>query len=54
VPATPGSAAARALAGNALAPALPLFEALAGDSPARIGLRLAAGPGLRLQLDPLR
>lgn len=53
-PATPGSAAARALAGNALAPSLPLFEALAGDSPARIGLPLAAGPGLRLRLDPLR
>lgn len=44
----PGSAAATALASNALADALPLFEALARGQPARTWLR--AGSGLRLQL----
>jgi hypothetical protein len=47
------TAAGRALAGNALAGALPLFEALAGDAPARVNLPLAAGPGLALRLMPL-
>lgn len=53
VAAAPRSPAARALAGNALAPALPLFEALAGDSAAEVALPLEAGPGLRLRLEPL-
>lgn len=42
------SAAARALADNATAPGLPLFEALAGDAPQR--LALSAGDVLALQI----
>ncbi|MDE2079772.1 MAG: beta-ketoacyl synthase chain length factor [Burkholderiales bacterium] len=49
----PASAAARALAANAMAPALPLFEALAGGRPARRTLPLSASTRLELQLEPL-
>lgn len=47
------SAAARALAGNAMADALPLFETLAHAAPARVHLALGATPGLELALAPL-
>lgn len=52
-PGVPSHPAARALAGNALAQALPLFEALAGNIEAQIRLPLGAGPGLALRLTPL-
>ncbi len=48
VPPNLQSAAARALSGNAMADALPLFEALAGDG--RSTLRLALGPALSMDL----
>jgi len=49
--AAPRSAAAQALAGNAMADALPLFEALAdtGAFPATVSMPLAARLSLRLQ-----
>ena len=45
------SAAAQALQSNALADALPLFEALAQRQPARLTLPLSATLALQLQLD---
>jgi hypothetical protein len=53
--AAPRSAAARTLAGNAMADALPLFEALAdtGAFPATVSLPLAPRLSLRLQLHGL-
>ena len=48
----PRSAAAAALMANALADALPLFEALATGRPASLGLRVGAGLWLQLQLQP--
>jgi hypothetical protein len=47
------SAAAQALAGNALADALPLCEALAGSGPTRLALPLSASLQLTLQLSGL-
>lgn len=47
------SAAAQALADNAMADALPLFEALAQAAPARLHLALGAARGLDLALTPL-
>ena len=47
------SAAAQALAANAMAAALPLFEALATGVPAHVALPVSATHGLRLQLTPL-
>lgn len=47
------SAAAQALAGNAMADALPLFEALAGDAPATLGLPLGPAGGLVLSMTKL-
>jgi hypothetical protein len=47
-PTPAASAAAQPLQHNAAAPLLPLFEALAGATGAR--LQLAAGPSLRLGL----
>jgi Beta-ketoacyl synthase, N-terminal domain len=49
VPTAPRSAAARALASNAMAAAVPLFEALADSTPQ--ALALALGPVLHLHLD---
>lgn len=48
------SDAARALAGNALADALPLFEALAADTAATLTLPLSQTQQLALALTPLR
>lgn len=47
------SAAAWALAGNAMADALPLFEVLAAGAPARIEIGLSSGLRLALGLDPI-
>ena len=44
------SAAAKLIADNALAPALPLFEALARDDPARITMALSAALALQIIL----
>jgi hypothetical protein len=52
-PAPLRTAAARALAGNAMADALPLVEALQAGDAASIALPLSAGLHLRLQLQPL-
>ncbi|MDE2565423.1 MAG: hypothetical protein KGL50_06530, partial [Burkholderiales bacterium] len=49
----PASAAARALADNAMAPALPMFEALARGQPARLRLALSARSQLGVVLEPL-
>jgi hypothetical protein len=46
------SAAARALAGNAMADALPLFEALARGEPAGLDLPLSPWQALQLRLTP--
>jgi len=46
------SAAARSLAGNAMADGLPLFEALARGGPADLTLPLSPRQGLRLALAP--
>jgi len=51
--ATPRSAAARALQGNAIADGLPLFEALAGGSRFRLALPLGPASGLDLSGEPL-
>ncbi|MBU1361167.1 MAG: beta-ketoacyl synthase chain length factor [Gammaproteobacteria bacterium] len=48
----PASPAARALQINAMADALPLFEALARGDAARLGLPLAGGVHLQLQISP--
>ena len=54
VAATPlRSAAAQALAGNAMADALPLCEALAGDDPAALCLPLGPALGLDVVITPL-
>ncbi len=47
------SAAAQALAGNAMADALPLFEALARGGVQALRLPLSSGQGLRLSLAPI-
>ena len=52
-PAAPQSPAARALAGNSLADALPLFEALARGTEAQLAMPLSAHLALRLALRPL-
>ncbi|WP_395703399.1 beta-ketoacyl synthase chain length factor [Aquabacterium sp.] len=49
-PHAPASAAAQALAGNAMADALPLFEALAQGGAATLALPLSARQTLQLQL----
>ncbi len=48
-PAALHSPAARALAGNGMADALPLFEALAGSTPSTLVLPLSASLALRLE-----
>ena len=47
------TAAAQALAGNAMAEALPLFEALAAEQPITLALRVSAARHLALHLQPL-
>ena len=47
------TAAAQALADNAMADALPLFEALAAEQPSTLALRVSAARHLALHLRPL-
>jgi hypothetical protein len=51
--AAPRSPAAQALLDNAMADALPLFEALAADRPCELGLPVGGSRQLRLHLQPL-
>jgi hypothetical protein len=46
----PRSAAAALVADNALAPCMPLFEALAGDGPATVTLAIGSRAALRLEV----
>ena len=52
-PAALRTATAQSLADNAMADALPLFEALAADRPAALALRVSSACYLALQLRPL-
>lgn len=50
---TPGAPAAKLAGENPLAAGLPVFEALAGDSPRTVVLATAGGAGLEIAVEPI-